>query len=74
MGLLRRMNKNGNPGTLVASHPGNTNAVKYGDLVRRETVRHLLEAVLPPELRRTPRRPRPEPAPTPATAEPVRTP
>lgn len=24
------MNKNGNPGTLVASHPGNTNAVKYG--------------------------------------------
>ncbi len=24
------MNTNGNPGTLVAAHPGNTNAVKYG--------------------------------------------
>jgi hypothetical protein len=24
------MNKNGNPGTLIASHPGNTSAVKYG--------------------------------------------
>lgn len=24
------MNKKGNPGTLVASHPGNTNAAKYG--------------------------------------------
>ena len=24
------MNKNGNPGTLVASHPGNTNAARYG--------------------------------------------
>ena len=24
------MNKNGNPGTLVASHPGNTNAMKHG--------------------------------------------
>src|SRR5262245_33699750 len=24
------MNKNGNPASLVASHPGNTNALKYG--------------------------------------------
>ena len=24
------MNKNGNPGTLVASHPENTNAMKHG--------------------------------------------
>jgi hypothetical protein len=29
-GLLSHMNTNGNPGTLVASHPGNTNAVKHG--------------------------------------------
>jgi hypothetical protein len=29
-GLLSGMNTNGNPGTLVASHPGNTNAVKHG--------------------------------------------
>lgn len=29
-GILTRMNTNGNPTTLVASHPGNTNAVKHG--------------------------------------------
>jgi hypothetical protein len=29
-GILISMNKHGNPGSLVASHPGNTNAVKYG--------------------------------------------
>lgn len=29
-GILNRMNIKGNPSTLVASHPGNTNAVKYG--------------------------------------------
>ncbi len=29
-GILIHMNKNGNPGSLVASHPGNTNAVRYG--------------------------------------------
>jgi len=27
-GILIHMNRNGNPHTLVASHPGNTNAVK----------------------------------------------
>lgn len=30
------MNKNGNPGTLVASHPGNTNAVKHGVYSERQ--------------------------------------
>ena len=29
-GILILMNKNGNPGSLVASHPGNTNAIKSG--------------------------------------------
>jgi hypothetical protein len=29
-GILILMNRNGNPGSLVASHPGNTNAVKHG--------------------------------------------
>ena len=29
-GILINMNKNGNPGSLVAAHPGNTNAAKYG--------------------------------------------
>ena len=29
-GILHCVNKNGNPGTLVASHPGNTNAARYG--------------------------------------------
>jgi hypothetical protein len=29
-GILILMNKNGNPGSLVASHPGNTNAMKSG--------------------------------------------
>jgi hypothetical protein len=28
--ILIHMNNNGNPRTLVASHPGNTNALKYG--------------------------------------------
>ena len=28
--LIIHMNKNGNPGALVAAQPGNTNAVKYG--------------------------------------------
>ena len=30
------MNKNGNPGTLVASHPGNTNAMKHGVYSERQ--------------------------------------
>jgi hypothetical protein len=29
-GILILMNENGNPGSLVASHPGNTNAIKSG--------------------------------------------
>jgi len=29
-GILHYVNKNGNPGTLVASHPGNTNAARHG--------------------------------------------
>jgi len=29
-GILHYVNKNGNPGTLVASHPRNTNAARYG--------------------------------------------
>jgi len=29
-GILIHMNPKGNPGSLVASHPGNANAVKYG--------------------------------------------
>ena len=29
-GVLIYMNKNGNPGTLVRAHPGNTNALKFG--------------------------------------------
>ena len=29
-GILLIVNKNGNPGTLVAAHAGNANAVKYG--------------------------------------------
>jgi hypothetical protein len=28
--ILINMNKNGNPGSLVAAHPGNANAAKYG--------------------------------------------
>ena len=29
-GILLLMNKNGNPGTLVSAHPGNTNAARHG--------------------------------------------
>jgi hypothetical protein len=29
-GILLPVNKNGNPGTLVAAHPSNTNAARYG--------------------------------------------
>ena len=29
-GTTKDMNANGNPGTLTAAHPGNTNAVRYG--------------------------------------------
>jgi hypothetical protein len=29
-GILIKMNKNGNPGSLVAAQPGNTNAAKFG--------------------------------------------
>jgi hypothetical protein len=34
-GILLPVNKNGNPGTLVAAHPGNTNAERYGVRSRR---------------------------------------
>jgi hypothetical protein len=30
VGTLRRMNNDGYPGTLVAGHPGNLNAVRHG--------------------------------------------
>lgn len=29
-GILSLVNKNGNPGTLVSAHPGNTNAARHG--------------------------------------------
>ena len=45
------MNKNGNPGTLVAAHPSNTNAARYGvysprliEPRAREIVAELLQA------------------------------
>lgn len=34
-GILLHVNRNGNPGTLVPSHPSNTNAAKYGVHSRR---------------------------------------
>ncbi len=50
-GLLSHMNSNGNPGSLVASHPGSTNAVQYGVYSSRvigpraaEIAAHLTEA------------------------------
>ena len=34
-GILLPVNKNGNPGTLVSAHPGNTNAARHGGYSRR---------------------------------------